>query len=217
MIKKLAIILVSILAINTLCYGDTASQIAKDYLTNPNETTFTDLDQAKWAEESIYAIAKYGVIEAKEGKVYPNNFITRGDFVRMLIAVFGMYDENAECSFKDIKKENRNYKYIATAYQMEVVKGISEEEFGINDHITREDLATIIYRMAQKCNIDMGEIAELDFVDNNNISDYSTEAISALVGAKAINGDENHYFLPKKSSTFAEVCKIIYYLMLKNT
>ncbi|MBR0277625.1 MAG: S-layer homology domain-containing protein, partial [Clostridia bacterium] len=162
-------------------------------------------------------IAKFGLIKDDSGKVYPKRAITRGEFVKMLVSVFGVCDTDAQCDFADVKKESDIYKYVATLYQDGVVKGISDTAFGVDDNITRQDMVTIIYRFALKHGIDLNYQSNLDFNDSDDIADYAKESVSALVGAGAVNGDDNHCFLPKKISTFAETCKIIYYLMLKNT
>ena len=53
--------------------------------TNPNEVVFNDLDSVSWAEDSIYALAKKGIISrADDGKFRPNDRVTRAEFLKML-------------------------------------------------------------------------------------------------------------------------------------
>ena len=87
----------------------------------------------------------------------------------------------------------------------------------MDEYLLRQDMATIIYRTTEKYGTKLTDKPVLDFVDASDIDGYASEAVSALVGAKAVSGDENYCFLPKTNANFAEACKILYYIMLKNT
>ena len=78
MIKKIALILVVSLAICTFAYADGADTAVDNYYENKN--TFIDLEGYSWAEPAIYYLAEYGLVKSVNGRVYPQNYITRADF-----------------------------------------------------------------------------------------------------------------------------------------
>ena len=215
MIKKLALILVLSLAICTFAYADGTDTAVDNYFENKN--TFVDLEGYSWAEPAIYYLAEYGLVKPDNGRVYPQNYITRAEFTKLIIGAFGLYDYNAQCDFSDVPKSSEYYPYIATAYELGVINGVGYGKFGMDEYLMREDMATIIYRTVQKYATPLTEYPPIDFVDKDDIFEYAKQPISALVGVKAISGNLDYQFLPKKEANFAEACKILYYIMIKNT
>ena len=181
------------------------------------DKNYTDLKDVPWAEEAILYLADFGVIHSDNGKVNPQRYINRSEFVELIVGAFGLYDYSADCDFEDVDKDSFYYPYIASAQKCGIITGISEKRFGAKEYLTRQDMAVIIYRTAIFCGIDLSQKAVLHFSDNDLIDEYAYDAISSLVAVKAVSGTENNQFLPKKLSTFAESCKIVYYVLLKNT
>lgn len=214
MIKKLFILfLLSALSVTVLADGQ---QGAVDNYYG-NKTEYVDLEGFEWASPAIYHLAEYGLIDDDNGRVYPQRYINRAQFTKLLIGAFGLYDFDAECSFDDLDKSSEYYPYIASAYKLGIVKGVRIDTFGINENLLRQDMATMIYRTALLCGMDMSKKPVLDFVDTKSIDGYARDAVSALVGMDAVSGNLSYQFLPKKEANFAEACKILYYIMLKNT
>ena len=215
MIKKFALILALSLMVCTFAYAEGADTAVDNYFENKN--TFVDLEGYSWAEPAIYYLAEFGLVEDDMGRVYPQKHITRAEFTKLIIGAFGLYDYDARCSFSDVPKTSEYYPYIATAYELGVINGVGNGRFGMDEYLMREDMATIIYRTVQKYGTPLTEYPPLDFVDKDDIFDYAKQPVSALVGAKAVSGNRDYMFLPKNKANFAEACKILYYIMIKNT
>ncbi len=215
MMKKILIILTVAILICTVVSADGANSAVDNYFNG--EKNFTDLEGYGWAKEPIYKLAQYGLIDDDGGRVYPHKDISRAEFTKLVIGAFGLYDFDAECNFVDVDKSSEYYPYIASAYELGIINGVTSEKFGIEEFLSRQDMATIIYRTTQKYGTPLTDFPELDFVDTEEIDDYATEAVSALVGINAVSGNLSYEFLPKNNAKFAEACKILYYIMLKNT
>lgn len=215
MIKKVFLLLIIVLVFSTAVFADGASDAVNNYFDNKKE--YVDLAGFEWAEDAIYYLSEYGLIEDEKGYVHPQNYISRAEFTKLIIGAFGLYDFDAKCDFEDVDVKSEYYQYIASAYELGIINGTRQGWFGMEEHLLRQDMATIIYRTIQKCGIRLDEKTVLDFADSEEIDGYAKEAVSALVGAKAVSGDENYCFLPKINANFAEACKIIYYIMIKNT
>ena len=91
------------------------------------------------------------------------------------------------------------------------IVGYGNGNFGPNDSITREQLATILYRYFGK-----NEIVDVDlnFIDASEIGDYAIKALHWTVANEIIQGKENNILDPKGLATRAEVAQMFQNLML---
>lgn len=82
------------------------------------EKEYTDLDNAQWAKEAVYALTELGVVSGyDDGSFRPSNTISRNEFITMLVRAFDLLDENAQYSFKDGSSEAWYAKYVASAHK----------------------------------------------------------------------------------------------------
>lgn len=78
--------------------------------------------------------------------------------------------------------------YIRKAVNSGIIKGISEDEFGIGRELTREDMAVIIVRILKS----EKEISyDEKFMDDSEISDYAREAVYLLRTLGIVKGNED--------------------------
>ena len=174
-----------------------------------NFTEFTDLSEALWAEESVKRLAAAGIVSGYEDKTFkPNREVTREEFVTLIIRAFNMYSQNAECKFTDIKADDWCYKYVASAAEKKFVVGFEDGSFGRGSNISRQDAATILYRVGQANNIYFNDV-EFDFTDGEEIAEYAKEAVGALNKSGVISGFEDGSFKPTEPLTRAQAVKII--------
>ena len=205
--KKISVILSVLFLFNTAVLADGPGNAVDNYF--KNEKVYYDLAGYEWAEEAIYYLADFGLIDDQNGMVYPQKYITRAEFTKLIVGAFGLYDYDAECSFADVSKDSEYYPYIAAAYKLGIIMGMSSDWFGAGEYLLRQDMATIIYRTVQKYGPRLNDKPSLDFADTDEIDEYAKEAVSALVGAKAVSGNLDYRFLPKNNANFAEACKIL--------
>ena len=176
------------------------------------EKKFTDLDSVEWAKSAIIEFAANGFVDGKaEGIFAPNDKITREEFVKLVVNVFGFYNENAQCTFADSASNDWHYSYIASAAEKGIVNGVSDTSFGVGEVVTRQDMAVILYRIAKMINLELTPDGEyIPFADEIHISDYAAEAVKELSKSGVINGAGNNSFLPLESATRAQAVKMIY-------
>lgn len=177
-----------------------------------NMEIFDDLDSVLWAKPAIEGLYKAGVVNGKqEGKFFPQDNVLREEFVKMLVATFGIKLVGEDLPFTDVPVDSWYYDYVKTAYIAGVVTGISPDTFGAGQNITRQDICTMAYRMMIECDVALPEGAEkIEFIDNDKIADYAKEAVYALRDAGVINGTDTGSFNPSMPATRAETAKIMY-------
>ncbi len=177
--------------------------------------TFNDLGAVGWAETAITYLADRGVLNGKEDGLFcPEESVTREEFVKIIVEALHILDSNAAVSFSDVASGRWSYPYIASGVAARIITGVSQEEFAPEATITRQDMAVIVYRSAQCIRLDLNGTAS--FYDDDAVSDYARDAVSALAGAGLVNGVGDGSFAPKAFVTRAQAAKIVYELVMAN-
>ena len=175
------------------------------------EEKFSDMKGFDWATEAVSYLESRGIVNGVgEGEYKPANPVTREQFIKMVVLLLGIFDEEAECDFVDCSETDWSYKYIASAKNAGITSGITEDLFGKEDNITREQAAVFIYRAISSDFAE--EISESTFADEADISEYAKEAVGALKNAEIINGKGDGRFAPLEKMNRAEAAVIIYRL-----
>ena len=178
-----------------------------------NKNIFDDIDDVGWAVEAIIELAQKGIILGKGDRLfYPNDNITREEFVKIIVKTFFENAEVSDKSFDDVSDGEWYAEFVKKACGEGIINGIGENIFGTGMNITREDMAVIAYRTALKS----GKLKESErvsgfiFADDEQISDYAKTAVYALYDAGIINGVSEDEFAAKDYLTRAQAAKIIY-------
>lgn len=179
-----------------------------------NYYVFDDLDGVEWAREPICKLAEMGVLRGKEYRLfYPNDNITREEFVKMLTVAYKLNIENKTAKFTDVNADDWFMPYVAAALENGIVNGVSDDMFGTGQNITRQDLAVMAYNAALKNGVEFNTEDVQKFSDDDKISDYAKTAVYALKSQDIVNGIDGKNFAPRDTATRAEAAKILYALI----
>lgn len=179
-----------------------------------NYYVFDDLDGVEWAREPICKLAEMGVLRGKEYRLfYPNDNITREEFVKMLTVAYKLNIENKTDKFTDVNADDWFMPYVAAALENGIVNGVSDDMFGTGQNITRQDLAVMAYNAALKNGVEFNTEGVQKFSDDDKISDYAKTAVYALKSQDIVNGIDGKNFAPQDTATRAEAAKILYALI----
>lgn len=183
----------------------------KEETTKPQTSVvFNDIGAYGWAQESILYLAQKGVINGKAEGIYaPGDSVTREEFVKMIIEAFNCKISNASAEFSDVPADKWSYVYVASAYELGIVSGESDEIFAPGKTISRQDMAVMLERMLNLAKVPINGNAER-FADENQISGYAKGAVENLSGLNIINGMGDGTFAPKQSVTRAQAAKVIF-------
>lgn len=186
--------------------------------TNINQTPqegFRDMEQTQWAIPYVMKLYTHGVVQGDEnGNFQPERSVSREEFVKMLVLSLDIPESETAVPFNDMQQGGWYVSYIQAAVAAGIVNGLSETQFGVGETISREDMATMIYRAMNYLEIALEQTGEAAVItDAQNISGYAQEAVSALVRSGVISGNENGQFLPQNQATRAEAAKMLAMLM----
>lgn len=167
---------------------------------------FTDTN-GHWAQNQIEELADKNVISGyPDGSFGPNKNVTRAEFAKMIISFAGLSGQSDSMSFDDVNSSDWFYSSVSSAVYHGLINGISELQFAPNTEITRQDACVIIYRyLGEK--ISSEQIAS--FIDFAFVSDYASDAVSALSENGILSGYEDKSFKPQNPITRAETAVIL--------
>ncbi len=173
---------------------------------------FNDIGNYSWASEAIEGLYYAGIINGMEEGVFnPAGSVTREQFCKMVVQLFGVLEYETDTSFGDVDSNAWYAQYINSAIKAGYVQGQSDTYFGIGESIMRQDMATILFRALGS----HGRAVELTFTDNSAIAPYAQDAIAELVGLGVFNGYEDGSFKPRGTATRAEAAKVIWEIYKK--
>lgn len=171
---------------------------------------FNDIDGVEWAFEAILALADKGIINGRsKGYFKPNEFITREEFVKILVCALELQNEEYSNRFSDVKSDDWFVSYVNIAYKNGIVTGTGESKFGTGANISRQDMTVMLYNVLKQYNVNI-QPKELAFDDTNKIAGYASEAVKALYGMGIMNGVSDTEFDPSGNATRAQAAKVVY-------
>ena len=173
---------------------------------------FSDVDDTHWARESIaFTSARELFRGVSETEFDPGAPMTRAMLVTVLHRLEGTPAFDTGKSFADVAPGEWYYDAVIWAAQNEIVTGSGEGLFEPDGIITREALATIIYRYAERLGLDRTMRSDTSrFADSELISDWAGEAISWAVGADLMRGREGKMLSPGDGGTRAEIAAFLH-------
>ena len=189
------------------------TQIANDEPVNPPSESlpFTDVAAGDWFyDDVVYAYGK-GLMNGTDTTTFaPNNTTTRAMVVTMLYRMEGEPAVSAAVSFEDVATDAYYNKAVAWASQNDIVSGMSDTTFAPNNAITREQMASVLYRYAQYKGIDTSTRGDLSkFSDASAVSSYAEHTLSWANGVGLIGGMTDGTIAPQAGATRAQVAAIM--------
>lgn len=161
----------------------------------------------KWYHEAVDFMVDAGLMDGMSKTEFaPKGTMTRAMIVAVLYRMAGKPEVTALSSFKDVDKDAWYAEPIAWAQDTKIVTGYSDDAFGPNDPVTRQQIATILWRNANRPE---GKDANMDkFSDLDKISSYAENAMRWAVGEGILNGDSGR-LKPTDNATRAEFACMI--------
>lgn len=179
---------------------------------NNRKSTHNYVDiENHWAKEAIdYSLESRLFDDIVKGNRFePNKAMTRAEFIAILGRFEKVNEFTANISFQDIDMNAYYGKYVNWAKNAGLVYGMDAANFAPNKTISREEMATILYRYKQMKKINFeGEAKQ--YKDGNKIPKWAKEAVQELSKSKILNGMDDGTFQGKKQLSRAEIAQIVY-------
>lgn len=179
----------------------------------------TDIDK-HWAQEALQLMVDYQALEVKDGKVLPDEAITKGEMIKMLItAMNGGYHPMAydmatrKNSFSDVTNTSKYFAYVETALDRRLID--KADKFNPDQKMTREEMADLIVRA-----LGFNKLAEFNSMFNTSFTDAAdvkNPGVAAIAVGLGIMSVDNGKFNPAKEVTRAEAASSFYRYLQKRS
>lgn len=157
-----------------------------------------------WAGADIAVVRKLGIMTGNSyGEFLPNFPMTRGMFVTALGRLSGLEPEgNPATGFRDVPKSHYAAPYVLWAKENGIMTGLSDRTFGLNQVITRQELAVVLARYAQWRGAEAGDFNWKSYTDSGSIARWAREGVADCSALGLLQGSGGA-FLPTSPVTRA--------------
>lgn len=156
---------------------------------------FQDVYYSTWYYSDVKFAYQHGIMSGVAGNAFaPDTKLTRAMAVQILANLSGDdLSSYTEMPFSDVKENDWYFQAVAWGAKQGIALGLDNGSFGPDVDVTREQMATFLYRYAglQSSVEEDASSSPVDlsrFVDSGAVSPYAREAVAWTVGHGYIKG-----------------------------
>lgn len=189
--------------VTAAAYGQTANRI--------HTISYNDVTAGDWFTPDVIYVTLTGLMNGTGDGFSPNNNINRAQLVTVLYRMAGQPEVTGENPFTDVPDGQWYTDAVLWAAENNITDGTSETTFSPNDALTREQMATFLYRFA---NFEAGEPIEVTgdlsgYTDADLVADYAVDAMTWAVGEGVISGIGNNTLAPDNTASRAQMATVL--------
>ena len=162
--KKFTKLLSTLLILSLLCGICAVSAIA----------AFTDVPVGAWYEEAVGWCGDNGIMGGTSDTTFaPDDTMSRAMLATVLYRVAGSPDAEGAETFSDVISGAWYAAAVAWASNEDIMSGYGNGVFGVNDPVTREQIAAVLYRYAQSTAQDVSVGEDTNILSYDDAPDIS--------------------------------------------
>ena len=170
------------------------------------DTGFSDVAADAWYAGAVEYVRDNGLMSGTGSATFsPNAATSRAMLATVLYRAAGSPAAEGTAAFSDVAADAWYADAVAWASENGIVSGYGNGLFGTNDPVSREQIATILWRYEGSPSAESGQ----DFADESAISGYASTAVDWARANGIISGREGNVFDPKGNATRAEVAAML--------
>ena len=171
-----------------------------------SDTGFADVTADAWYADAAVYCRDNGLMSGTSNTTFsPNTPMTRAMLSTVLYRLAGSPAVTGTDSFTDTTDNQWYSDAVVWAAQNGIVSGYGGDLFGTNDPVTREQIATILWRYSGSPAADAGT----DFADEGSIATWADTAVDWARRNGYVNGMDGNRFAPSDTATRAQVATIL--------
>lgn len=179
--------------------------------TYKNPCPFTDVTEADWFYDAVAYAYENGLMNGTGNNLFnPTGLTSRAMIVTILYRLEGSPKSSGKNPFTDVASGTWYTDAVIWAAEKGVVDGYGNGKFGPNDEITREQMATILYKYSKFKGDDVSAKADLSkFADHGQISDWAKTQLSWANAKGLITGRSATSIAPTGKAMRSEAATIL--------
>lgn len=194
--RSVSLLLTAVMALSLITAGCAAE----------DRVRFDDVPADTWYTEAVEYCRENGLIDGISAAQFgPNGDATRAVLTTALYRQAGEPAVTGTDSFADTAENAWYSNAVLWAAQKGIVNGYGNGCFGTDDPVTREQIVTMLWRMAGSPTAKPGE----SFADQDAISGYAVAAVTWAKENGIVNGRGDGRFYPQGNVTRAEAAVIL--------
>lgn len=171
-----------------------------------SDTGFSDVAVNAWYADAVEYVQDNGLMSGTSSTTFsPDTNTSRAMMATILYRASGSPVVSTSPVFSDVAADAYYADAVAWAADNGIVSGYGGGLFGANDPVSREQIATILWRYAGNPNAEQGQ----DFADESTIAPYAADAVDWARANGIVGGKEGNRFDPQGNATRAQVATIL--------
>ncbi len=173
----------------------------------PTGNPFSDVDSGAWYYDAVQYVHRQGVMNGDgSGRFRPDEMLSRAMLAQILYNREGRPAFTPSVTFTDVAADAWYSDAVLWAAQQGIVNGYGSGRFGPEDPITREQMATILWRYTGS---PAATNSQLHFSDTDEAGAYAVEALTWAVENNIINGKGGGILDPRGQATRSEAAAML--------
>ena len=167
---------------------------------------FVDVPSGSWYEDAVYYATNQGYFTGVgNNKFDPKGNVTRGQLCTILYAMEGKPTVTSGNVFSDVAPARYYYDPVRWAAANGMVAGYTDGTFKPNVFVSRQQLATVLYKYTVYKKFDVSVSANITtFADYTSITSYAVTPLRWAVSHKVMSGTDRNMLNPLGAATRAE-------------
>ncbi len=164
-----------------------------------------------WSYQALSTASELGLLQGSNGKILPNDNLTRAQMATILVRAFGATEQAADFNFLDVKPTDWFYANMSIAVKMGWFQGGGGNTLRPNDPISRQEVFVVLARAIGAAADESFVLAD-NFTDASDIATWAADAAAAMAAKGYIKG-ANGKMNPNNKITRAEFAQLMYNLI----
>ena len=190
-------------------YGSSSkTDKTKDTYKNP----YIDVKDGDWFADAVRIVTELGIMKdsGTADTFKPDELVNRYMMATLLYRIAGEPEITGDIAFTDVKADEWYTNAVIWASGNGLMKGFGDGIFGGEETLTREQIATVLYRYAGMLGLDVSTRADMaQYSDSDKISDWAEEAMSWTLAAGLFDGRVKTEIVPNGEVARAEIAFIL--------
>lgn len=191
--------------------GGLMSKAELDAMVNPSD----------WAKAELAKAEQAGLVPELDGTPFMTENATRLQFAQLAVNLAEKVTGKKLTAASDTTFTDCKDTAVLKAYKAGIINGVSDDKFAPYDKLTREQLATMIWRTvdyiqskAKEEKLTSGGTLS-GYTDAAEVSDYAKDAVAALAKHEIMKGTSETELSPKGNCTVEQSVILVYRTYMK--
>ena len=176
----------------------------------PSGLPFTDVAKDAWYFPAVEYVFNNGLMNGTTATTFaPNVNLNRAMMAAVLYNMEGQPACDKNGLFSDVENGKWYTDAVNWAASNNIVSGMPDGTYAPDQALTREQMASILYRYAEYKGIDVSARADLStFTDGTTVSPWAQDVVQWAVAEKLMSGNSNE-LQPKGTASRAQVATVL--------